>query len=29
MLLAEIIGIDLRFKMRINYVQNEKMDVER
>ena len=29
MFLAEIIGIDLRFKMRINYAQNEKMDVER
>ena len=29
MFLAEIIGIDLRFEMRINYVQNEKMDVER
>lgn len=29
MFLAEIIGIGLRFKKRINYAQNEKMDVER
>ena len=29
MFLAEIIGIGLRFEMRINYAQNEKMDVER